>query len=284
MALGSRPLCSQLAGLQPHTFRNSPHKFISSIRGSIASEVKIKVHNLWKKGSNGEKILEGISFDVRQGGVHALIGPSGSGKSTVLRALNRLWEPPPSSIFLNGQDVTVMDAISLRRRVGMLFQTSHLFPGTVADNVKYGPSLIGKQLSTNEIENLLSLAGFPDLDPQFLDKSVNELSGGEAQRVALARALANKPEVLLLDEPTSSLDPVSTRSVENTVMQLVQSGDLTVVIVSHSLEQIGRLAGDATVLYQGSLLETGPFSELSKEACNCRTHDRSGCDGSCNGS
>ncbi|MCO5603766.1 hypothetical protein L7F22_057918 [Adiantum nelumboides] len=136
--------------------------------------------------------------------------------------------------------------------------------GTVADNVKYGPSWIGKQLSTKEIESLLCLAGFADLDPQFLGKSINELSGGEAQRVALARALANKPEVLLLDEPTSSLDPVSTRSVENTVLQLTQSGDLTVVIVSHSLEQIGRLAGDATVLYQGSLLETGPLSEVKK--------------------
>lgn len=222
------------------------------------------MHNLWKKAPNGEKILEGISFEVKQGEVHGLIGPSGSGKSTVLRALNRLWEPPSSSVFLDGQDVTAMDALNLRRRIGMLFQKSHLFPGTVADNVKYGPSLRGKQLSTEEIEHLLCIAGFSDLGANFLLKPVNELSGGEAQRVALARALANNPEVLLLDEPTSSLDPVSTRIVESTIMQLTESRGLTVVIVSHSLEQVGRLVGDATVLYQGSLLETGPFSKLRK--------------------
>lgn len=259
-------ICSQSTHLQ--NSGRSPGSWhervsvISPIRGS--SSAKVKVHNLWKKAPNGEKILEGISFEVKQGEVHGLIGPSGSGKSTVLRALNRLWEPPSSSVFLDGQDVTAMDALILRRRIGMLFQKSHLFPGTVADNVKYGPSLRGKQLSTEEIEHLLCIAGFSDLGANFLLKPVNELSGGEAQRVALARALANNPEVLLLDEPTSSLDPVSTRIVESTIMQLTESRGLTVVIVSHSLEQVGRLVGDATVLYQGSLLETGPFSKLRK--------------------
>eukprot|EP00250_Pteridium_aquilinum_P013530 c21395_g1_i1 orf=509-1423(-) len=223
-----------------------PFSVIPTICGSSEPGVKVKVHNLSKRAHNGEKILEGINFEVKQGTVHGLIGPSGSGKSTVLRALNRLWEPPLSSVFLDGQDVTAMDALHLRRRVGMLFQSSHLFQGTVADNVKYGPSLRGNQLSTEEIEQLLCIAGFSDLGPNFLTKPVNELSGGEAQRVALARALANKPEVLLLDEPTSSLDPVSTRIVENSIRQLTESRELTVVIVSHSLEQVERLVGDAT--------------------------------------
>lgn len=284
MAMASSPTCSPLPSFASYrglrllsrpttktqiSRRSSslePITVISSLSDSSGPQVKIRVDNLWKKAPNGEKILEDISFEVKQGEVYGLIGPSGSGKSTVLRALNRLWQPPPSSVFLDGHDVTAMDALALRRRVGMLFQTSHLFPGTVADNVKYGPSLRGKQLSAEEIEHLLLIAGFSDLGPNFVAKPVNELSGGEAQRVALARALANNPEVLLLDEPTSSLDPVSMRIVENTIMQLTESRALTVVIVSHSLEQVERLVNIATVLYQGSLLETGSFSELRKSS------------------
>ncbi|KAH7447661.1 hypothetical protein KP509_01G115800 [Ceratopteris richardii] len=270
MATSTLALCSKLCftGLPCVPSNYSPIKVISASsplhEGNNGVEPKIKVRNLWKKGPSGEKILEGISFNVKQGEVHGLIGPSGSGKSTVLRALNRLWEPPPSSVFLDGQDITSMDAISLRRQVGMVFQAAHLFPGTVADNVRYGPALKGQKLSIKEIENLLCIAGFTDLESPFLDKSVNELSGGEAQRVALARTLANKPKVLLLDEPTSSLDPISSRIVEDTIIQLSQSGDMTIVLVSHNLEQIGRLASNVSALDQGSLLESGPLSQVRK--------------------
>lgn len=158
--------------------------------------------------------------------------------------------------------MTTLDVLSLRRRVGMVFQTAYLFNGSVSDNVKYGPALQGKNLSQEDVERLLFKAGFSDLGKNFLEKPVDELSGGEAQRVALARALANEPEVLLLDEPTSSLDPVSTRIVENTVLQLKERKELTVIVVSHSLVQIGRLVDAATVLFQGTMLETGSFSHL----------------------
>lgn len=239
-----------------------PVALSSSSSAADSPQVKICVQNLCKKAVNGDPILDNVSFQVGSGEIHGLIGPSGSGKSTVLRAINRLWEPPRSSIFVDGEDVTALDVLSLRRKVGMVFQTAYLFNGSVADNVKYGPSLQGKHLSTDEVEQLLLQAGFSDLGTNFLTKPVNELSGGEAQRVSLARTLANEPQVLLLDEPTSSLDPVSTRIVEDTVMQLKQTKKLTVIIVSHSLEQIGRLVDTATVLYQGSMLETGSFSQL----------------------
>uniref|UniRef100_K3XYV7 ABC transporter domain-containing protein n=1 Tax=Setaria italica TaxID=4555 RepID=K3XYV7_SETIT len=120
-----------------------------------------------------------------------VIGPSGSGKSTLLRALNRLWEPAPGAVLLDGADIRGIDVLALRRRVGMLFQLPAMFDGTVADNVRYGPQLRGKKLTEAEVKNLLSMA---DLDPALSSKPASELSVGQAQRVALARTLANDPE------------------------------------------------------------------------------------------
>ncbi|CAN0907771.1 ABC transporter I family member 17, partial [Linum grandiflorum] len=161
-----------------------------------------------------------------------IIGPSGSGKSTLLRSLNRLWEPPSSTVFLDGRDITDIDVLSLRRKVGMLFQLPALFQGTVADNVRYG-----KKISDKEVYNLLAMA---DLDSSFYGKSGSELSVGQQQRVALARMLANDPEVLLLDEPTSVLDPISTQNVEDVLIKLKEERGMTVVMVSHSVKQIQR--------------------------------------------
>eukprot|EP00249_Psilotum_nudum_P012264 c23680_g1_i1 orf=291-1175(-) len=248
------------------TWRSRPFSapLASVEHGNLGGQVKIRVDNLGKKAKNGQIILQNVSFRVRTGEVHGLIGPSGSGKSTVLRALNRLWEPPRSSVFLDGVDVTTRDVIELRRKVGMVFQYPFLFDGTVAYNVKYGPSLQGKHLSLEEIEDILLRSGFSEFQKNFLTKHVNELSGGEAQRVALARALANKPEVLLLDEPTSSLDPLSTRMVEKTILQLKENHEVTVVLVSHSVEQIARVVDTVTILFQGSLLQTGTLDELKR--------------------
>eukprot|EP00897_Mesotaenium_endlicherianum_P010883 jgi/Mesen1/9823/ME000007S09890 len=222
---------------------------------------KVSVRGLHLKAANEETILEGVSFDVLPGELFGLIGPSGSGKSTVLRALNRLWEPPRGTVFLEGRDITQEDVIRLRRRVGMVFQYPYLFEGTVADNVKYGPSLQGRHLSQKEMQSLLLRAGL-DASRSFLAKASNELSGGEAQRVAIARALANGPEVLLLDEPTSSLDPTATRRVEETIVRLREEEGLTVVLVSHSMEQIGRVADRAALLLRGSVLQVGTNREL----------------------
>ncbi|KAL9169968.1 hypothetical protein ABFS82_04G113900 [Erythranthe guttata] len=217
-----------------------------------SSEMKIEVRNLTKVSDKDVRILNKINLDVGKGVIMGVIGPSGGGKSTFLRAVNRLWEPPSGSVFLDGVDICRIDVLTLRRKVGMLFQLPVLFEGTVADNVRYGPNLKGKKLSDNEVYKLLALA---DLDSSFYNKSGGELSVGQAQRVALARTLANEPEVLLLDEPTSALDPISTENIENVLVKMKKDRSMTIIIVSHSIKQIQRIADVACLLVDGEIVE-----------------------------
>uniref|UniRef100_I1KQL3 ABC transporter domain-containing protein n=1 Tax=Glycine max TaxID=3847 RepID=I1KQL3_SOYBN len=160
--------------------------------GDGKAKPKFLIRNLSRVSEDGVPILKGINLEIPEGVIVGVIGPSGSGKSTFLRALNRLWEPPSASVFLDAQDICHLDVLSLRRNVAMLFQLPALFEGSVADNVRYGPQLRGKKLSDDEVRKLLLMA---DLDASFMDKSGAELSVGQAQRVALARTLANSPQV-----------------------------------------------------------------------------------------
>jgi len=223
------------------------------------SGAKVSIVNLERFSDTGVPLLSGVSLNVQAGQVVGIIGPSGSGKSTLLRCLNRLWEPPADSVFLDGEDVTKMNVLTTRRRIGMLFQTPILFEGTVGDNVRYGPTLQGKTLSEAAVTGLLRLA---DLDASFANKSIIGLSVGQAQRVALARTLANEPEVLLLDEPTSALDPISTHHIEDTVLQLKKTRGLTVIMVSHSIEQVKRLVDVVCVVVAGKLVEVLKIEDL----------------------
>lgn len=220
---------------------------------------KITVKNLTLSLRDGLPILRNVSLEVAAGRITSLIGPSGSGKSTLLRCLNRLWEPPPGTIFLDGADITTLDVLALRRRVGMLFQSAALFEGTIADNIGYGPKLGGRSLSPERITTLLEMAG---LEPALASNPADQLSGGQAQRVALARTLANEPEVLLLDEPTSALDPAATRHVEETILHLRDQLKLTVVWVSHAIEQVERTADEVILLVKGEVVETGSVEHL----------------------
>ncbi|XAR50435.1 Phosphate-transporting ATPase [Bertholletia excelsa] len=223
--------------------------------------VKIRIRDLVRESEKGEVILRKVNVDVPRGVIMGIIGPSGSGKSTLLRAINRLWEPPETTVFLDGEDIRGLDVLGLRRKVGMLFQLPAMFEGTVADNVRYGPQLRGKKMSDNEVHRLLTLA---DLDPSFFSKPVGELSVGQAQRVALARTLANEPEVLLLDEPTSALDPISTQNIEEVLVKLKKSRGMTILMVSHSIKQIQRIADVVALLVNGEIVEVLEPDQLAQ--------------------
>ncbi|KAL3335426.1 hypothetical protein AABB24_031575 [Solanum stoloniferum] len=232
---------------------------MNDIKG--AAETKIEIRGLNKVSDEGDSILKSVRVDIPTGVIMGIIGPSGSGKSKILRALNRLWEPPKNTVFLDGTDICDLDVLCLRRKVGMLFQLPVLFEGTVADNIRYGLKLKGKKLSDNEVYKLLTLA---DLDSSFFNKSGGELSVGQAQRVALARTLANEPEVLLLDEPTSALDPISTQNIEDVIVKLKKDQMMTIVIVSHSIKQIQRIADIVCLLVDGEIVEIIKPDQLSE--------------------
>ena len=223
------------------------------------SFAKIGIQKLTLRLDKEATVLRDVSLEIVEGSISSVVGPSGSGKTSLMRCLNRLWEPPAGTVFFDGQDITTIDVLSLRRRVGMLFQSANLFDGTVADNVAYGPSLEGRSLPSRRIDELLQMAG---LEPRFATETAANLSGGEAQRVALARALANEPEVLLMDEPTSALDPAATLHVEQTIRELQKMMDLTVVLVTHDIEQVRRVADSAALLIDGRIVETGTPEHL----------------------
>ena len=161
----------------------------------------ISIKNL-KKKLDGKDILKGINLDVIKGNILAIVGPSGSGKSTLLRCINRLIEPDNGQIIFNNQNIKEISPIELRRNIVLVHQESVMLPGTVYENISYGPSLLGK-VDNSHIIKCIKDAG---LSEDFLNKNAEKLSGGEKKRVALARALALKPSVLLLDEPTSGVD------------------------------------------------------------------------------
>jgi len=229
--------------------------------GKTESETKIRVRDLVRESDKGVPILCKVNVDIPRSVIMGVIGPSGSGKSTMLRALNRLWEPPVGTVFLDGEDISTLDVLTLRRKVGMLFQLPALFEGTVADNIRYGPQLRGRKLTDSEVYKLLTLA---DLDNSFFNKSGSELSVGQAQRVALARTLANEPEVLLLDEPTSALDPISTQNIEDVLVKLKKNRGMTIVMVSHSIKQIQRIADVVALVVNGEIVEVLKPDQLSE--------------------
>ena len=205
-----------------------------------------------------DHIVEDISIEVQRSDFFAIVGPSGAGKSSFLRLLNRLDEPTEGTVYLDGKDYREIRPAVLRRRLGMVMQMAHLFPGTVADNIRFGPRQRGEELSNEHIEGLLSKVSLDG----YSDRNVDHLSGGEAQRVSLARTLANSPEVLLLDEPTSSLDDQSEREVERLILEIIQSEKLTCLMVTHDMAQAERLADQAILIRDGHLIKMGPVKEV----------------------
>jgi ABC-type methionine transport system ATPase subunit len=191
------------------------------------------------------EILRGVTFAVQAGEVFSVVGPSGAGKSTLLRTINRLVESTAGNIFLDGAPIEEINPLELRRRIGMVFQLPALFGDTVEDSVLYGVRLAGKPA---DVERLLGLAG---LAPSLASRNPQSLSVGQQQRVSIARALALEPEVLLMDEPTSALDQVARQRIEDLIGQLNKELGLTLMVVSHALDQVERIADRVVLLIDG---------------------------------
>jgi len=203
-------------------------------------------------------LVEDATFEVRTGEVLAIVGPSGSGKSSLLRLLNRLDEPSSGTVYVEGIDYRQIAPRELRRKLGMVNQRPYLFPGTVEQNLRFGPLQRGESLSQDSIEQLLVRVGLKG----YAGRNVANLSGGEAQRVSVARTLANSPLVLLLDEPTSALDETSKLEVESTIQRIVREQGLTCILVTHDTAQAARLAERVLLLEAGHIVRQGPIDEV----------------------
>jgi putative ABC transport system ATP-binding protein len=212
----------------------------------------------WAAASRRKSLSPG-RLSTFAGETLAIVGPSGSGKTSLLRLLNRLDEPTSGTVFLNGVDYRRLVPRDLRRRVGMVTQRPYLFPGTVAQNLRFGPRQRGEELPDDQVDELLSGVGLVG----YAARNVANLSGGEAQRVSFARTLANAPEVLLLDEPTSALDADAKAEVEGLIQQIVRERGLTCVLVTHDLAQATRLAKRALLLEGGQIVRDGPLEEVT---------------------
>jgi putative ABC transport system ATP-binding protein len=230
-------------------------------------------------GSSRTRILQDVSFSVARGSLFTVLGPSGSGKSTLLRCLNRLVEADSGEVLLDGAPTSSMQVQTLRRRVGMVFQTPALFTGTVLDNVLYGPrlsttgrlgpdALAGKPPRPGESDRATALLARVGLPADFAERSAGDLSGGEAQRVSIARALANGPEVLLLDEPTSALDPTASLLIQDLLQGLAGEADLTLIFVTHDLGQARRLGDHGLLLVDGRVVDAGPLPDFLERPSN----------------
>ena len=222
-----------------------------------------------------KQTLFDINMTVAANRVTALIGPSGCGKSTLLRTFNRMHETVRSArlegeILLDGQNILAQDVTQLRRRVGMVFQRPNPFPKSIFDNVAYGPRINGaKQPIAEIVEHSLRRAALRDEVKDYLHKSAYELSGGQQQRLCIARGLAVEPEVLLLDEPCSALDPISTAKIEELLVQLKDS--CTIAIVTHNMQQAARVSDYTAFLLVGQLVEFSPTPLLFTTPSDPRT-------------
>jgi phosphate transport system ATP-binding protein len=247
----------------------------------MADPVKISVsHVNFFYGSN--QALYDVSVKIRPQFVTALIGPSGCGKSTFLRALNRMNDLIPGvrlegKVELDGEDIYSdnMEVIRLRRRVGMIFQRSNPFPMSIYDNVAYGVRVNGlarKRFQLDEIvEKTLSAAALWDEVKDRLHRSAMSMSGGQQQRLCIARALAVEPEVILMDEPASALDPISTARIEELIYNLKR--DYTIVVVTHNMQQAARISDETGFFLNGRLVEFNETKKIFTAPANRETED-----------
>jgi phosphate transport system ATP-binding protein len=249
------------------------------------SEIKVETHDLGLYYGKFQAVGN-INMAVQANKATAIIGPSGCGKSTVLRCFNRMNDLVPNTtisgqVLLDGQDIYAPgeDVVDVRRRVGMVFQRPNPFPKSIYDNVAYGPKLYGvnRRATLDEIvERSLKQAALWDEVKDKLRQSAYALSGGQQQRLCIARALAVEPEVILMDEPASALDPIATYRIEELIRELVK--DVTIIIVTHNMQQAARVS-DYTAFFMvnehrmGYMVEFGPTTQIFTNPKNKQTED-----------
>ena len=228
----------------------------------------------------GKQALFDVSLDIEKNSVTSFIGPSGCGKSTFLRCFNRMNDVIPScrimgKIYLDGEDLngSEVDPVLLRARVGMVFQKANPFPKTIYENVAYGPRIHGLAESRDEldyiVEDSLKKAGLWNEVSDRLTDQATGLSGGQQQRLCIARAIAVGPDVLLMDEPCSALDPIATAVIEELITQL--SERFTILIVTHSMQQAARVSSKTAYFHLGELIEYGVTKEIFTNPVNEKT-------------
>jgi phosphate transport system ATP-binding protein len=252
----------------------------ASLIATRGFEFKMRARDLTVR--YGDKVaIENVSIEVRSNLVLALIGPSGCGKSTFLRALNRMNDTVPGAstsgqVELDGEPIygSDVDPVMVRRRIGMVFQRSNPFPKSIFENVAYAVRVAGvrgRALVADRVERALRQAALWDEVKDRLNESGTSLSGGQQQRLCIARALAVEPEVLLMDEPASALDPIATAKVEDLVAELRKQ--LTIVIVTHNMQQAARVSQRTGFFYMGRLVEVGDTTTIFTRPRERETED-----------
>ncbi len=246
----------------------------------MSSNTKIEIKNL-DFYYDDFQALENINMKIKENKITALIGPSGCGKSTFLRVVNRMNDliedtTVDGQVLLDGENLysSNVDVVQLRKKVGMVFQQPNPFPKSVYDNVAYGPKIHGLKSSNNMdelVENSLKKAALWEEVKDRLKEPAFDLSGGQQQRLCIARALAVKPEVLLMDEPASALDPVATAKIEELMTDLVE--DYTIVIVTHSMQQAARVSDETGFFLLGELIEYAETGKIFENPDDQRTED-----------
>jgi len=249
-------------------------------QGTGPAPVKIAFHDMGFSYPK-RRALAGITLEVPEKRVTAIIGPSGCGKSTLIKSINRIAEigtdvKIEGRVLLDGRDVYApdLDLVDLRRRVGMVFQKPNPFPKSIYENVAFGPRLhggVGRADLDGVVERSLRQAALWDEVSDRLNTAAMELSGGQQQRLCIARVLAVDPEVLLMDEPCSALDPISTARIEELIEQLRER--YTVVIVTHNMQQAARVSDRTAFLLNGALVEIGETERIFTTPADRRTED-----------
>ena len=290
MSLGELPVSTML-NPSDETCRKLRRPTESSIPVAVSSAanasgvdpnavIKIRTKGLdFYYGDN--QVLFDVSLNIPEKSVTALIGPSGCGKSTYLRTLNRMNDiiegtRHTGDVLLEGKDIydTDIDVVRLRKRVGMVFQKSTPFPKSIFENVAYGPKVAGlknKQKLTEIVEASLKRAALWEEVKDRMNDSAMALSGGQQQRLCIARTLATNPDVILMDEPASALDPASTARVEDLIFELKKN--YTIVIVTHNMQQAARVSQQTAFFFQGELIETGDTRQLFRNPKQQQTED-----------